>query len=215
MGLYKPRTEDGNLNVGVLERASNEDIDYEKDFENWLKNSPSVLLDDDDGGTVLWIGRQVTAVVGDNNKCPDLIGVDADGSLVIVELKKGRTPRDVVAQLLEYASWGASLTYEELNNIARQYFKKTNPTCDRTLQQAHMEVFYPDDDTNVRVNFNTGQKLFIVAEETLAMVHQVAVYLRSCFNVDIHCLKYQVFKTQQGEYFVSTERVVGYEQKTL
>lgn len=43
-----------------------------------------MLLDDDDGSTVLWIGRQVIAVVGDNNKYPDLIGIDADGSLVIV-----------------------------------------------------------------------------------------------------------------------------------
>ncbi|MEG3071468.1 MAG: hypothetical protein HQP61_10810 [Peptococcaceae bacterium] len=40
----------------------------------------------------MWIGRQVTAVVGDNNKYPDLISIDADSSLVIVELKKVEHP---------------------------------------------------------------------------------------------------------------------------
>ncbi len=33
----------------------------------------------------------------------DLLGLDKDGNIVIVELKRGKTPREVVAQLLEYA----------------------------------------------------------------------------------------------------------------
>lgn len=173
-----------------------------------------MLLDEDDGSTVLWIGRQVSATVGDHGKYPDLIGIDADGNLIIVELKKGKTPRDVIAQLLEYASWGASLTYEELNKNAMQYFKKIDSACDLTLQQAYLDVFCPDDDTNPEIRFNANQKLFIVAEEISAIVRQVAIYLRSRFNMDIHCLEYQVLKTQQGEYFVSTERVVRYEQKS-
>ena len=56
-----------------MERVISENIDFEKDFENWLENSPSVLFDDDDKSTVLWIGRQATATVGDINKYPDLL----------------------------------------------------------------------------------------------------------------------------------------------
>jgi hypothetical protein len=33
-----------------------------------------------------------------------LIGIDSAGDLLIVELKKGKTPREVVAQILEYAA---------------------------------------------------------------------------------------------------------------
>jgi hypothetical protein len=92
--LFSPsllRTDNEELESGIMERAVSENIDYEKDFENWLENSPSVLLDDDEGSTVLWIGRQVTATVGDIGKYPDLLGIDANGDLV-VELKKGKTP---------------------------------------------------------------------------------------------------------------------------
>lgn len=47
MGLYKLRLNNDQLQSGVMERDTNQSIDYEKDFENWLKNSPSVLLDDE------------------------------------------------------------------------------------------------------------------------------------------------------------------------
>ncbi len=211
MGLYKLRTNENDLESGVMERVTSEDIDYEKDFENWLENSPSVLLDDDEGSTVLWIGRQVTASVGDTGKYPDLLGIDADGDLVIVELKKGRTPRDVIAQILEYASWGASLTYDDLNQIAMQYFNKSDTGDERTLEEAYKEVFCPGDESILDVQFNKKQKLYIIAEDVSSIVRQVASYLRSNHGVDIHCLQYQVYKTGQGEYFISIEHVMGAE----
>ena len=45
---------------------------------------------------LLLIGRQVSTVHG---KFIDLLAIDADGKLVVLELKKNRTPREVVAQL--------------------------------------------------------------------------------------------------------------------
>jgi len=35
----------------------------------------------------------------------DLLALAPDGSLVLVELKRDRTPREVVAQALDYAAW--------------------------------------------------------------------------------------------------------------
>jgi hypothetical protein len=37
--------------------------------------------------------------------------------LILIELKKDRTPREVVAQALDYASWAAELTPECLSQI--------------------------------------------------------------------------------------------------
>jgi len=33
----------------------------------------------------------------------DLLAIAPDGALVIIEIKRGRTPREVVAQALDYA----------------------------------------------------------------------------------------------------------------
>ena len=89
MGLYRLRVDDGKLESGIMERVISENIDFEKDFENWLENSPSVLFDDDDKSTVLWIGRQATATVGDINKYPDLLGIDAIVSTALLKHYQG------------------------------------------------------------------------------------------------------------------------------
>ncbi len=50
-------------------------------------------------GSLLQIGRQV---ITDFGKRIDLLAIDGQGDLHVVELKKDRTPREVVAQSLEY-----------------------------------------------------------------------------------------------------------------
>lgn len=214
MGLYKLRKINQYNESGILEKIKTDSIDYEKDFENWLENSPFVLLDDDSESTVLWIGRQVNATVGDVGKYPDLIGIDSNGDLVIVELKKGKTPREVIAQILEYASWGAALRYDDLNAIAQNYYSKDKDLFGKTLEEIFTNVFFPESEEDHKIQFNLNQKLFIVAEEVSPIVKQVASHLRSKYKVNIYCMEYEVLKTQQGEFFISTEKILGYDEIT-
>src|SRR5699024_191697 len=130
-----------DIEDGIVEKVKSDSIDYECYFESWLENSPSLLFDDeDDGNTVLWIGRQVTANVGDVGKFPDLIGIDASGDLVIVELKKGKTPREVIAQILEYAAWGCKLDYNDLDDLARNYYANDKNNSGKSLKEIFREV---------------------------------------------------------------------------
>lgn len=96
MGLFKLNYNKTDLSDGYMEKANKEPIDYEKDFENWLENSPHVLFEND-ASTIMWIGRQVSTTTYETTKFPDLMGIDSNGDVVLVELKKGRTPREVVA----------------------------------------------------------------------------------------------------------------------
>ncbi len=205
MSLYRLKYSVQDLSDGVLLRAEEQNIEYEKLFECWLENSPDVLFDEG-GDTVLWIGRQETAAVGDTRKIPDLIGIDSTGDLVIVELKKGRTPREIVAQALEYSSWAASLNYEDLNDIFKSYHSKKNQDV-KELKDHYNIVFNPDSENDISPKFNTGQKIFFVAEEVSPTIAQVCDYLRR-FGVRVYCLEYIVQKTKAGDIFVSTERKV-------
>jgi len=209
MGLYTLKTEGDDLSTGILEKAKTDSIDFEKDLENWLENSPNVLLDEDEG-SIIWIGRQVSATVGESGLYPDLIGIDAAGDLVMVELKKGKTPREVIAQILEYAAWGSSLNDEELNMITQGYYRKSDCDFNRSLLDLYKEAFYPDAEEEPNVEFNRNQKLFIVAEEISPVILEVALHLRDKYNIDISCLEYEVLRSKQGEYFISTEKAVGF-----
>lgn len=212
MGLYMLKNTSVDIEKGIVERIKSDNIDYERYFESWLENSPALLLDDEDGGnTVLWIGRQVTANVGTVDKFPDLIGIDASGDLIIVELKKGKTPRDIIAQILEYASWGASLDYNDLDELARNYYINDKDNSAKNLKEIFQEVFNIEDDSIKEVVFNRKQKLYIVAEEVSPIVRQVSEHLRDTYKVNINHLEYQVLRTKEGEYLLSVEKTLGFD----
>lgn len=63
----------------------------------------------------MMIGRQIDTGFGGRI---DLLAIAPDGTLVLVELKRDRTPREVVAQALDYASWVEGL---DAANVAAIY----------------------------------------------------------------------------------------------
>jgi RecB family endonuclease NucS len=72
-------------------------------IQGWLAERPELL-----GLDLLIIGRDVTTTYGGSI---DLLGIDAEGNLAILELKRDRTPRDIIAQVLDYASYVAKLKH--------------------------------------------------------------------------------------------------------
>jgi len=109
MALFKLKINGANLNTAELVEASKVELDFEKHLEGWLEKSPWAIT----GEPIIWIGRQPKSPVEYTTIFPDLVGIDKDGNFIIVELKKGRAPRDVVAQLMEYAAWANDLSDEE------------------------------------------------------------------------------------------------------
>ena len=51
----------------------------------------------------------------------DLLCLDSRGDLAIVELKRDKTPREIMAQMLDYASWVNDLSHERIAEIANAY----------------------------------------------------------------------------------------------
>jgi Holliday junction resolvase-like predicted endonuclease len=69
---------------------------------------------------VMIIARQLVTPCGRI----DLLAIDGEANLVVLELKRDKTPRDVVAQTLDYGSWIKELTFDAVDRIARDYLKK-------------------------------------------------------------------------------------------
>ena len=65
-------------------------------LEEMIINSPSILSDE-----WMLIGSQENTGMGGRI---DLLALAPDGALVLIELKRDRTPREVVAQTLDYAA---------------------------------------------------------------------------------------------------------------
>ena len=86
-------------------------------LENWLETNPDGILED---GDLLIIGRQVSTNLG---SIIDLLGIDRQGDVVVLELKRDRTPRETLAQALEYASFVENLDTAQLEKILQSFSK--------------------------------------------------------------------------------------------
>ena len=200
------KSEEDDMSKAELVIAQETNLELEKHLEHWLENSPRQTLVRED---FLWIGRQTSIIDEDSSTIfSDLLGVDSEGNFVIAELKKGRTPRNVVAQLLDYAAWADRLSEPEIRETAETYFETRDEFKGKTFDEAFREVFdLPETDEIPPLNGRL--RLFIAAEEIPARVAHVCRFLRTSHGMDINCIAVSVFQTESGEVIVSTETIVG------
>ena len=188
--------------------AQKTNVELEQHIETWIENSPWAIIQDE---LVLWIDRQPSAQDEEGTIFPDLLGVDSEGNLVMVEFKRGRTPRDVVAQLLEYASWTSELSEEQIHEIADAYFEKRDEFRGKTFFEAFREVFEVPE-TDELPSLKRKLRLFVIAEEIPPRVARVCRFLRISYKMDVSCISVSKFQTESGDEIVSTETKVGDEE---
>lgn len=203
MGIFILKPENDDISTGQLFEATSIRLDLESYLESWLERSPGAITEI----PTLWIGRQTSASVEDTTIFPDLLGLDDSGNLLILELKKGKAPRDVVAQLLEYAAWANSLSDEAIKDIATVYLSSSNEFHGKSFEEIYLQVF----DTDELPNLNKRQKLFIVAEDIPPGIARVCRFLRSNHGLDIYCISVFAHITKSEEILISTNFVVGQE----
>lgn len=174
-------------------------LDHEEAvLEDWLESNPDGIIEE---GKLLIAGRQVVTNFGG---FIDLLGIDRHGTAVVVELKRNRTPRDTLAQALEYASFAARLDTEQLEGILRLY--QNNDSV--SLAEYHRVYFElgPDE----AVAFNKNQRIVIVGQTITPEIRQTASFLRSK-GIRVTCVEFSFFQANGGTRLLSQEIVVGQE----
>lgn len=162
-------------------------LDLEKRIEKWIISDVSLLSPD-----LLIIGEQVETASGN---FIDLLCIDHSGNLVIVELKRDQTPREVTAQALDYASWVKDLNAEGIDAIAARYLKG------ETLEAAFQSKF----GIELPEVINEHHAMLVVASEIDDSTERIIRYLSETYGVDINALRFQFFQSQDGgEFLVRT-----------
>ncbi len=156
-------------------------LDLEARIENWIRHDVALINND-----LLIIGQQVPTGYGG---FIDLLCIDPVGNLVILELKKDKTPRDIVAQVLDYASWVEKLEAEEIQAIANRLLRPN------TLEQAFREKFK----TDLPEVLNERHRMYVVASSLDSATERIIKYLSESHKVDINAATFSYFKTQQAE----------------
>lgn len=174
-------------------------VDHEEAvLEDWLESNPDGIVED---GKILIIGRQVPTNFGG---FVDLVGIDRQGNAVVIELKRNRTPRDTLAQALEYASYVARLDTDQLENLLREYLSDES----LILTEHHRAYFELGPDEGVA--FNKDQRIVIVGQRVTAEIKQTASFLRFK-GIRVTCVEFTFFQANKGTRLLSQEIVVGKE----
>ena len=155
-------------------------LDLEDRLEDWLCDNIDLLSDD-----LLVIGRQIHQYGG----VLDLLAVDRKGNLVVIELKRNRTPRDVVAQALDYASWVKGFDRDDVERYAQKHLSKS-------FDQAFTGAF----DCEPPEVVNEMQRIYIVASSVDASTQRIVDYLADTYRVDINAGTFSYFKVAGGEF---------------
>lgn len=141
----------------------------------------------------LLIGQQVRTYYG---KFIDLLALDAGGSVIIIELKKARTPRDVVAQVIDYATWVEDLPSERLSQIYSDFAKKQqlkHATLDDAFRSKFQTELTEDD-------LNNSHQMVIVAAELDASTERIITYLNDKASVALNAVFFSVFEDGDSRY---------------
>lgn len=169
---------------GALQTVQHKKLASEDMLEEWIVNDPSIL-----GLDILIIARQYKKYHGKL----DLLAMNSDGELIVIELKRDKTPRDVVAQTLDYASWVCNLSTKEIHEIAYQY--KSTP-----LSQMYREHFggcsLPD-------TLNTAHSMLIVASELDESSKRIIEYLAEEHKININTAFFSAFNDGSESYLVA------------
>ena len=139
------------------------------------------------------IGREV---MSPSSGRADVLAIDGDGNLTVIELKRNRTPREVVAQILDYGSWVRHLTTNEIAERFIDYqirFLKagTPKSIDDALKERFGRV--PD-------SLNSSHRLVIVAGSLDPSTERIVNYLMEEYGVEINAVFFSTFEDDERQY---------------
>ncbi|WP_049240149.1 hypothetical protein [Serratia marcescens] len=151
-------------------------------LEKMILSDPTILSDQ-------WmrIGHQENTL--DKGRI-DLLAIAPDASLILIELKRDRTPREVVAQALDYASWVDDLTADRLSQIYEKFSGGGN------LGEAFKQRFNTELEED---SLNQSHQIIIVAAELDPSTERIVDYL-SKNGISINVLFFKVFQHGDDQF---------------
>ena len=158
----------------------------EERLENWIESDISIIDPD-----LLVIGRQIETDFGG---VIDLLCIDENGDLVIIELKRDKTPREITAQVLDYASWVMLLTPDKIQLIAEDYLKSSS------FEDVYQEKFNQE----LPESINEEHVMLIVGSEIDGSSRRIISYLSEVYGVPINAVTFNYYKHGGQEYLART-----------
>lgn len=204
--LYSVDDQEKTLTPLLAKRLADMGLTEPRDLEGWLANSGTGLLF---GRRALWLARQDHP---SDEQRSDLVGLDANGDLLVVELKRGEVAQDAVVQVLCYAAEYAEKDASSLAELYAAHALKQGESAlvadVKSVQEAAKRI---EDHAGPDTELNEVQVVVLVGEEFSASTLSVCHYLNEASGdatFSIECWLFTVFENTDGRHLFALEQIV-------
>lgn len=154
-------------------------------LENWIKTKPEIL-----GTDILIIGEQVYTKSGPL----DFLAIDNNGNIVVVELKRDRLARVVLAQAIDYASDLSTWDIDKLSEVCMSY---TGNSLEDHIAENFEDIEIDD------ITINQTQRLLLVGFSIEESLNRMIEWLSSNFDLSVNAIILNYVKTSNGTELLS------------
>jgi hypothetical protein len=128
----------------------------------------------------------------------DLLGVDREGALVVIELKRDDSGTNVEWQAIKYASYCSGFSQDEIYTTFAEHLG-----TDSDDAQVKIEEYLG----SKLENLNDKQRIILVSKEFHSDVVPAVLWLRES-EIDITCVRLTPHLDEQGNLFVDPEIII-------
>ncbi len=166
------------------------ELEAERDLETWIERDPALL----EQGLVI-VGRQIRLEAGPL----DLLAIDPQGRWVLIEIKRERLRREVIAQAIDYASCLSRLDPAWLRSQCDAYLRtrNTGAVLDEILEQRGGSVGNEEDGREVII--------YLVGAGYDPGLERMVGYLSDRAELSVRMVTFSVFKDAQDRLVLARD----------
>ena len=191
--MYKVDLRDKSVKRLTVVNFSDLELKERFDIEVWVRKNPEMLKED-----LLIVSEQILLPSG---RQPDLLALHRNGSLVVIELKKDDSGREVYWQAITYAAHFSEFSYSDIIDMYGKYLEDIGITDSNSKDR--IEEFIEEDLEKT----NQRQRLILVSKEFHPDVLRAVLWLRD-FEVDVKCVKLTPYVDENRQLFLSSEVII-------
>jgi alkylated DNA nucleotide flippase Atl1 len=154
-----------------------------KHIEQWLKKEPTLLGED-----LLVVASQLTGFDKTRDR-PDLLALDAEGKLVVVEIKRDESGSGQDLQALRYAAYAPAIQADQVVELFRSYRSAEHgETLGAEQARARLEDFLGSQSLDA-IDEDEQPRIILIAGDFRAGVTNTVLWLSRNFGLDISCVQ--------------------------
>lgn len=169
-----------------------------QNIEKWIEEYPSFLGED------LLIITSEYSRFRETNERLDLLALDTEGKLVVIELKRDDSGRSVDLQAIKYASYCATITFDDVVNEYIDYRGMSNNSENYKKYKEKILDFIQDDEFE---KIDNKPKIILVSKRFRKEVTSSVLWLRT-FGIDITCVKLTPYIINENNIGISSEIII-------